>query len=100
MDEQNKKYGNDDIVDRLDVLDLTEVCEKRISRHELFLCQTTKSLTIPGNGSCHILHTYTTKSHTNCDTYGYMMTLNKRNHFSAKNTNIIQNKSNMRINVT
>jgi len=47
MDEQNKKYDNADIVDCLDVFILIEVCEKRISRNELFLCQTTMSARIP-----------------------------------------------------
>jgi hypothetical protein len=47
MDEQNKKYDNTDVVDCLDVFILKEVCEKRISRHELFLCQTTMSAMIP-----------------------------------------------------
>ena len=47
MDEQNKKYDNADVVDCLDVFILKEVCEKRISRHELFLCQTTMPATIP-----------------------------------------------------
>lgn len=47
MHEQNKKYDNEDIVDGLDVFDLIQICEKRISRHELFLCQTTMSAMIP-----------------------------------------------------
>jgi len=47
MDEQNKKYDNADIVDCLDVFIHIEVCEKRISRKELFLCQTTMSTRTP-----------------------------------------------------
>jgi hypothetical protein len=47
MDGQNNKYDNEDIVDCLDVFNLIEVCEKRISRHKLFLCQTTTSASIP-----------------------------------------------------
>ena len=47
MDEQNKKYDNADIVDCPDVFNLKEVCEKRISRNKLFLCQTTMSARIP-----------------------------------------------------
>ena len=47
MDEQNKKYDNADIVDCLDVFNLKEVREKRISRNKLSLCQTTISARIP-----------------------------------------------------
>jgi len=47
MDEQNKKYDNADVVDCLDVFILKEICEKRISRHKLFLYQTTMCATIP-----------------------------------------------------
>jgi len=43
VDEQHKKYDNADIVDCLDVFILIEVCERRISRQELFLCQTTSA---------------------------------------------------------
>jgi hypothetical protein len=77
MDEQNTKYGNEDIVDCLDVLDFIEVCEKRISRHKLLLCQTTTSTTIPGNEN-HSLHTYITKSHTSV-TYDNIFTLTTSN---------------------
>jgi hypothetical protein len=47
MDGQNNKYDKEDIVDCLDVFNLTEVCEKGILRHKLFLCQTTTSASIP-----------------------------------------------------
>jgi hypothetical protein len=47
MDEQNKKYDKADIVDCLDVFILIKVCKRRISRKELFLCQTTMSTRIP-----------------------------------------------------